>query len=76
MPDIQISDVTAFHNIIERLAPLEREALIRFYLRAQTAKEVCQSLGLTDDQFRKLKSDVRSLYLSTRDGSQSRQNVS
>jgi DNA-directed RNA polymerase specialized sigma24 family protein len=76
MPDIQISDVMAFHSIVERLAPLEREALTRFYLLAQTSEEICQSLELTDDQLRKLKSHVRRLYLSTKDGIQSRQNVS
>ena len=40
----------------------EREVLVRFYLREQTAEEICRDLNLTETQFRLMKSRAKARY--------------
>ena len=41
---------------LQRLKPVEREILTRFYLQEQTRQEICRAMNLTETQFRLLKS--------------------
>ena len=40
----------------------DRGVLIRFYLREQTADEICHDLDLTETQFRLIKSRAKARY--------------
>ena len=44
---------------LEKMAAKQREILRRFYLEEQTQTEICQAMGLTDTQFRLLKSRAK-----------------
>jgi RNA polymerase sigma-70 factor (ECF subfamily) len=44
------------------LSPRDREILIRFYLREQTAEEVCRDMNLTETQFRLMKSRAKAKF--------------
>ena len=41
---------------MRRLGPVDRELLTRFYLDEQAQNQICNEMGLTDTQFRLLKS--------------------
>ena len=40
---------------LQRLKPVEREILTRFYLQEQSREEICTAMNLTETQFRLLK---------------------
>jgi putative toxin-antitoxin system antitoxin component (TIGR02293 family) len=44
------------------LVPLEREVLTRFYLGEQPQDQICAEMGLTETQFRLLKSQARARF--------------
>ncbi len=54
---------------LQRLKPVEREILTRFYLQEQTRGEICMAMNLTETQFRLLK--CRSKQVLTRGVAQS-----
>ncbi len=41
---------------VRRLGPVDRELLTRFYLMEQSQQQICSEMGLTDTQFRLIKS--------------------
>lgn len=43
-------------EVLRQLPPREREVLTRFYLYEQTPQQICDELGLTETQFRLVKS--------------------
>ncbi|HWQ55115.1 MAG TPA: sigma-70 family RNA polymerase sigma factor [Bryobacteraceae bacterium] len=45
--------------ILRKLSARDREILSRFYLRNETKEEICAEMGLTDTQFRLLKSRAK-----------------
>ena len=49
-------------RILRSIPARDREVLIRFYLREQTADEICRDLGLTETQFRLLKSRAKARF--------------
>ncbi|HXM41450.1 MAG TPA: sigma-70 family RNA polymerase sigma factor [Bryobacteraceae bacterium] len=49
-------------KVLKSLAPRDREILMRFYLWEQPAEQICAELGLTDTQFRLLRSRARARF--------------
>ena len=49
-------------RILRSLPRRDREVLMRFYLDEQTPEEICRDLGLTETQFRLIKSRAKSRF--------------
>ncbi len=49
-------------KVLRSIAPRDREILIRFYLWEQPAEQICSEMGLTDTQFRLLKSRAKARF--------------
>jgi RNA polymerase sigma-70 factor, ECF subfamily len=49
-------------KVLEELGSRDREILTRFYLREQSQEEICSEMGLTETQFRLLKSRAKSRF--------------
>ena len=49
-------------RVLKSIAPRDREILIRFYLWEQPAEQICTEMGLTDTQFRLLKSRAKARF--------------
>jgi len=49
-------------KVLKSIAPRDREILIRFYLWEQPAGQICAEMGLTDTQFRLLKSRAKARF--------------
>lgn len=49
-------------RILHSLPKRDREVLTRFYLREQPAEAICRDLGLTDTQFRLIKSRAKARF--------------
>jgi RNA polymerase sigma factor (sigma-70 family) len=49
-------------RVLESIAPRDREVLIRFYLWEQPPEQICAEMGLSDTQFRLLKSRAKSRF--------------
>jgi len=49
-------------KVLKSIAPRDREILIRFYLREQPADQICNEMGLTETQFRLLKSRAKARF--------------
>ncbi len=49
-------------SFLASLAPLDREALIRFYALEQTVQRICSDLGLTEAQYRRIKSRAKARF--------------
>jgi RNA polymerase sigma-70 factor (ECF subfamily) len=49
-------------RVLKALPPRDREVLVRFYLREQTADAICREMGLTETQFRLIKSRAKARY--------------
>lgn len=49
-------------RILRGLCKRDREVLIRFYLREQSAAEICSDLDLTETQFRLIKSRAKARF--------------
>jgi RNA polymerase sigma-70 factor (ECF subfamily) len=49
-------------RVLKSIAPRDREVLIRFYLWEQPAEQICTEMGLTDTQFRLLKSRAKARF--------------
>jgi len=49
-------------GILKSLPARDREVLIRFYLREQTAAQICCDMGLTETQFRLIKSRAKARF--------------
>jgi RNA polymerase sigma-70 factor (ECF subfamily) len=49
-------------RILRSIPARDREVLIRFYLREQTAPEICRELKLTETQFRLIKSRAKARF--------------
>ncbi len=47
-------------QVLRSISPRDREILTRFYLYEQTQEQICQEMGLTETQFRLLKSRAKS----------------
>ncbi len=46
-------------RVLQGVSKKHREILVRFYLREQTAEEICRDMGITETQFRLLKSRAK-----------------
>ncbi len=49
-------------RILNSLHKRDREVLIRFYLREQSPEEICRDMGLTETQFRLIKSRAKARF--------------
>jgi RNA polymerase sigma factor (sigma-70 family) len=49
-------------RVLNGLPERDREVLVRFYLREHTAPRICHDLGLTETQFRLIKSRAKARY--------------
>jgi RNA polymerase sigma-70 factor, ECF subfamily len=49
-------------RLLQSIPPRDREVLTRFYLREQTAEEICRDLELTETQFRLIKSRAKARF--------------
>ncbi len=49
-------------RVLNGLPARDREVLVRFYLREQSAEEICRDLELTETQFRLIKSRAKARY--------------
>jgi len=49
-------------RVLQSLPKRDREVLIRFYLKEQLPEEICRDLGITETQFRLIKSRAKSRY--------------
>jgi RNA polymerase sigma-70 factor (ECF subfamily) len=49
-------------KVLKSIAPRDREILIRFYLWEQPADQICREMGLTETQFRLLKSRAKARF--------------
>ena len=49
-------------RILNSLHKREREVLMRFYLKEQTPDSICQEMGLTETQFRLIKSRAKARF--------------
>lgn len=47
---------------LQSIAPRDREILIRFYLREEPADRICREMGLTETQFRLLKTRAKARF--------------
>jgi len=52
----------AMEKILDALSPRDREVLVRFYLREESAETICSDLGLSTTQFRLLKSRAKARF--------------
>jgi RNA polymerase sigma-70 factor, ECF subfamily len=49
-------------GVLKSISPRDREVLIRFYLWEQPAEQICGAMGLTNTQFRLLKSRAKARF--------------
>jgi RNA polymerase sigma factor (sigma-70 family) len=49
-------------RVLNGLPQRDRDVLVRFYLREQSAVDICRDLGLTETQFRLIKSRAKARY--------------
>jgi RNA polymerase sigma-70 factor (ECF subfamily) len=49
-------------SALESLSKRDREILVRFYLKEETAEQICQEMSLTDTQFRLIKSRAKAKF--------------
>ena len=49
-------------KVLGELSDRDREILTRFYLREQTQEQICEEMGLTETQFRLLKSRAKARF--------------
>lgn len=50
------------HRVLSELGERDREILTRFYLHEQSQEQICGEMGLTDTQFRLLKSRAKARF--------------
>lgn len=49
-------------RVLRSMAPRDREILTRFYIREQSQDQICEEMGLTNTQFRLLKSRAKARF--------------
>ncbi|GIU75022.1 MAG: hypothetical protein KatS3mg004_2109 [Bryobacteraceae bacterium] len=49
-------------EVLRSISPRDREILTRFYLYEQTQEQICEEMGLTETQFRLLKSRAKARF--------------
>ncbi len=49
-------------EVLRAISPRDREILTRFYLYEQTPEQICEEMGLTETQFRLLKSRAKARF--------------
>jgi len=59
---IQSQNEDIARKMLKSITPRDREILMRFYLEEQTADQICGEMGLTETQFRLLKSRAKARF--------------
>jgi RNA polymerase sigma factor (sigma-70 family) len=59
---IRDENVAVALRILHSIARRDREVLIRFYLNEQPAERICREMGLTETQFRLIKSRAKARF--------------
>jgi DNA-directed RNA polymerase specialized sigma24 family protein len=49
-------------RVLKSIPKRDREVLTRFYLKEESAEEICENMGLTDTQFRLIKSRAKARF--------------
>ncbi len=49
-------------RVLKAISPRDREILVRFYLREQPPEQICREMGLSETQFRLLKSRAKARF--------------
>jgi len=52
--------------ILAKLSAREREALKRFYVLEETSSQVCQAMGMEEEELRTLKAKVKRDFIAAR----------
>jgi RNA polymerase sigma-70 factor, ECF subfamily len=59
---IERQNIDLAMRILNGISRRDREVLVRFYLREQTAPQICKEMELTETQFRLIKSRAKSRF--------------
>jgi len=59
---IRLQNEQIVARVLQSIAPRDREILIRFYVHEETAEQICADMGLTETQFRLMKSRAKSRF--------------
>jgi DNA-directed RNA polymerase specialized sigma24 family protein len=59
---IERQNVELAMRVLNSVRKRDREVLIRFYLKEQTAPEICHEMALSDTQFRLIKSRAKTRF--------------
>jgi len=59
---IQLQNQQIARDVLKTLRPQDREVLMRFYLWGQPSEQICEEMGLTDTQYRLLKSRAKARF--------------
>ncbi|MBS1985078.1 MAG: sigma-70 family RNA polymerase sigma factor, partial [Bdellovibrionales bacterium] len=49
-------------QVLQEVSPRDREILTRFYIREQPQEQICEEMGLSETQFRLLKSRAKARF--------------
>jgi len=61
---LQQKNTQIVEQILAALPKRERQALVRFYVHGEPADVVCRRAGLTEAQFRRIKSRAKQRFLA------------
>jgi RNA polymerase sigma factor (sigma-70 family) len=59
---IEAQETEVATRVLKGLPRRDREVLVRFYLEEQLPEQICRDLGITETQFRLIKSRAKSRY--------------
>jgi RNA polymerase sigma-70 factor (ECF subfamily) len=59
---IEKENLSLAMRILESIPKRDREVLTRFYLEEESAEEICQTMGLSETQFRLIKSRAKARF--------------
>ncbi len=59
---IRLQNQEIAKRVLKSIAPRDREILVRFYIQEQSAEQICAEMGLTETQFRLLKSRAKARF--------------
>jgi RNA polymerase sigma factor (sigma-70 family) len=55
-------EIRVARDVLNGMNPRRRDVLERFYLKEQSPQQICEEMGLTDDQFRNLKNRGKAAF--------------
>jgi DNA-directed RNA polymerase specialized sigma24 family protein len=61
---MQEKNARIVEQILARLPARDRQALVRFYVHGEPADVVCREAGLTEGEFRQIKTRAKASFLA------------